>query len=89
MSITSHSAPSTTPCSRARASNARLAASTTRGSVSSNVTQPSLTRAIQKLDGTLRAPLKKEGLLTRDGRMRERKKPGRPGARKRFQFSKR
>jgi small subunit ribosomal protein S9 len=37
----------------------------------------------------LRAPLKKEGLLTRDGRMRERKKPGRPGARKRFQFSKR
>jgi small subunit ribosomal protein S9 len=48
-----------------------------------------LARAIQKLDGTLRAPLKKEGLLTRDGRMRERKKPGRPGARKRFQFSKR
>ena len=48
-----------------------------------------LARAIQKLDPTLRAPLKKEGLLTRDGRMRERKKPGRPGARKRFQFSKR
>lgn len=48
-----------------------------------------LARAIQKLDATLRAPLKKEGLLTRDGRMRERKKPGRPGARKRFQFSKR
>ncbi len=48
-----------------------------------------LARAIQKLDAGLRAPLKKEGLLTRDGRMRERKKPGRPGARKRFQFSKR
>ena len=48
-----------------------------------------LARAIQKMDPTLRAPLKKEGLLTRDGRMRERKKPGRPGARKRFQFSKR
>jgi small subunit ribosomal protein S9 len=48
-----------------------------------------LARAIQKLDPALRAPLKKEGLLTRDGRMRERKKPGRPGARKRFQFSKR
>jgi len=48
-----------------------------------------LARAIQKMDATLRAPLKKEGLLTRDGRMRERKKPGRPGARKRFQFSKR
>ena len=48
-----------------------------------------LARAIQKMDAALRAPLKKEGLLTRDGRMRERKKPGRPGARKRFQFSKR
>ena len=48
-----------------------------------------LARAIQKMDASLRAPLKKEGLLTRDGRMRERKKPGRPGARKRFQFSKR
>lgn len=48
-----------------------------------------LARAIQKLDPALRAPLKKVGLLTRDGRMRERKKPGRPGARKRFQFSKR
>jgi small subunit ribosomal protein S9 len=48
-----------------------------------------LARALQKMDGTLRAPLKKGGLLTRDGRMRERKKPGRPGARKRFQFSKR
>ena len=48
-----------------------------------------LARAIQKMDATLRATLKKEGLLTRDGRMRERKKPGRPGARKRFQLSKR
>ncbi len=48
-----------------------------------------LARALQKMDGTLRAPLKKGGFLTRDGRMRERKKPGRPGARKRFQFSKR
>jgi small subunit ribosomal protein S9 len=48
-----------------------------------------LARALQKMDATLRAPLKKEGLLTRDGRMRERTKPGQPGARKRFQFSKR
>jgi small subunit ribosomal protein S9 len=48
-----------------------------------------LARAIQKMNPELRAPLKKEGLLTRDGRMRERKKPGRRGARKRFQFSKR
>jgi small subunit ribosomal protein S9 len=36
-----------------------------------------------------RPVLKKAGLLTRDSRMKERKKPGRPGARKRFQFSKR
>lgn len=48
-----------------------------------------LARALQKLDLGLRPTLKKAGLLTRDGRMRERKKPGRPGARKRFQFSKR
>ena len=48
-----------------------------------------LARALQKLDLGLRPALKKAGLLTRDGRMKERKKPGRPGARKRFQFSKR
>jgi len=48
-----------------------------------------LARAIQKMDAALRAPLKKEGLITRDGRAKERKKPGQPGARKRFQFSKR
>jgi small subunit ribosomal protein S9 len=49
----------------------------------------SIARAIQKMDETLRIPLKKEGHLTRDGRMKERKKAGQPGARKRFQFSKR
>ena len=48
-----------------------------------------LARALQKKDGELRAPLKADGLLTRDQRMRERKKAGQPGARKRFQFSKR
>ena len=41
------------------------------------------------LDNSLRDPLKKAGCLTRDARMKERKKPGQPGARKRFQFSKR
>lgn len=46
-------------------------------------------RALQKLNGELRSPLKKAGQLTRDGRVKERKKPGRPGARRRFQFSKR
>jgi small subunit ribosomal protein S9 len=49
----------------------------------------SLARAILKLNENSKATLKKEGLLTRDARMVERKKPGRPKARKRFQFSKR
>lgn len=48
-----------------------------------------IARALLKLNGELRPELKKNGLLTRDPRMKERKKPGRPGARKRFQFSKR
>ncbi len=48
-----------------------------------------IARALLKLDANLRAELKKNGLLTRDPRMKERKKPGRPGARKRFQYSKR
>ncbi|MDR3274516.1 MAG: 30S ribosomal protein S9 [Endomicrobium sp.] len=48
-----------------------------------------LARAILKLNEPSKAALKKEGLLTRDPRMVERKKPGRPKARKRFQFSKR
>ena len=48
-----------------------------------------LSRALLKVDPELRPTLKAEGLLTRDPRMKERKKPGQPGARKRFQFSKR
>ena len=48
-----------------------------------------IARALLKFDANLRPPLKAEGLLTRDPRMRERKKYGQPGARKRFQFSKR
>ena len=46
-------------------------------------------RALEKVNAEWRVPLKKAGLLTRDSRIRERNKPGRPGARKRFQFSKR
>jgi small subunit ribosomal protein S9 len=49
----------------------------------------SLARAILELNEPSKAALKKEGLLTRDPRMVERKKSGRPKARKRFQFSKR
>jgi len=48
-----------------------------------------LARALTVADATLREVLKNSGCLTRDARMKERKKPGRPGARKRFQFSKR
>jgi small subunit ribosomal protein S9 len=48
-----------------------------------------IARALLQTDETLRLALKQEGLLTRDPRMKERKKPGQPGARKRFQFSKR
>jgi len=48
-----------------------------------------LARALSFADGSLREVLKNSGCLTRDARMKERKKPGRPGARKRFQFSKR
>ena len=48
-----------------------------------------LSRALLQVDEAIRIPLKQEGLLTRDPRMKERKKPGQPGARKRFQFSKR
>ncbi len=46
-------------------------------------------RALLEVDPSYRAALKQAGYLTRDPRMKERKKPGQPGARKRFQFSKR
>jgi len=48
-----------------------------------------IARALLKVDATLRPALKADGLLTRDPRMKERKKYGQPGARKRFQYSKR
>ncbi len=48
-----------------------------------------IARALVKLDETNRKKLREFGLLTRDAREVERKKPGRAGARKRFQFSKR
>lgn len=48
-----------------------------------------ISRALLNVDIGLRGPLKRAGLLTRDAREKERKKPGQPGARKKFQFSKR
>lgn len=48
-----------------------------------------IARALVRHDETLKGLLGREGYLTRDSRMKERKKYGQPGARKRFQFSKR
>ena len=48
-----------------------------------------IARALIEADANFRPTLKSNGLLTRDPRMRERKKYGQPGARKRFQYSKR
>jgi small subunit ribosomal protein S9 len=48
-----------------------------------------IARALCEIDVENRGPLKRAGFLTRDARKKERKKPGQPGARKRFQYSKR
>ncbi len=48
-----------------------------------------IARALVKCDANNRSVLKESSMLTRDSRVKERKKPGQPGARKRFQFSKR
>ena len=48
-----------------------------------------ISRALIAYDEELRAALKKAGMVTRDARVKERKKSGQPGARRRFQFSKR
>ncbi|MEA2021355.1 MAG: 30S ribosomal protein S9 [Candidatus Caldatribacteriota bacterium] len=51
--------------------------------------QHGIARALLQFDPSLRSILKKEGMLTRDSRMKERKKYGQKGARARYQFSKR
>ena len=48
-----------------------------------------LSKKLEQIDPSYRSVLKKAGMLTRDARVVERKKPGQPGARKKFQFSKR
>jgi small subunit ribosomal protein S9 len=48
-----------------------------------------ISRGLCRINDTFRPPLKKAGYLTRDARVKERKKYGQPGARKRFQYSKR
>ncbi len=54
-----------------------------------DATKLAIARALIKFNPDFRPALKSEGCLTRDPRMRERKKSGQPGARRRFQFSKR
>jgi small subunit ribosomal protein S9 len=54
-----------------------------------NAGKLAIARALLLVDAGNRALMKPHGLLTRDGRKKERKKSGQPGARKRFQFSKR
>jgi len=48
-----------------------------------------IARALVIMDENYKSVLKSSGMLTRDSRVKERKKPGQPGARRRFQFSKR
>jgi small subunit ribosomal protein S9 len=55
----------------------------------SDAVRMGLSRALVKHDEELKPALREKGMLTRDARKVERKKPGRPKARKRFQFSKR
>jgi small subunit ribosomal protein S9 len=59
------------------------------GSGQAGAIRHGLSRALEKMDSELRSPLKKAGHMRRDPRKIERKKTGQPGARKRFQFSKR
>lgn len=68
-----------------------VAASVTGGGITgqAGAIRHGISRALCIADPALRSVLKKAGLLTRDPRMKERKKYGQKGARKRFQFSKR
>ena len=59
------------------------------GSGQAGAVRHGVARALTGLDPELRPALKKAGMLTRDSRKKERKKPGQPGARKKFQYSKR
>ncbi len=59
------------------------------GTGQAGATRLGIARALLQVDPDLRQSLKKAGFLTRDPRIKERKKYGQPGARKKFQFSKR
>jgi len=68
-----------------------IAANVTGGGMSgqAGALRHGLARALVLMNESLHAALKASGMLTRDSRVKERKKPGQPGARRRFQFSKR
>ncbi len=68
-----------------------LSASLTGGGIvgQAGALRHAISRALVVCDASLRKVLKSSGCMTRDSRMKERKKYGQPGARKRFQFSKR
>jgi small subunit ribosomal protein S9 len=59
------------------------------GSGQAEAVKHGISRALCRFDAALRPTLKRAGFLTRDARKKERKKYGQPGARKRFQYSKR
>jgi len=59
------------------------------GSGQADAVKHGISRALCKADPALRPALKRAGFMTRDARIKERKKYGQPGARKRFQYSKR
>jgi small subunit ribosomal protein S9 len=59
------------------------------GSGQADAVKHGISRALVSFDAALRGTLKKAGFMTRDARATERKKYGQPGARKRFQYSKR
>jgi small subunit ribosomal protein S9 len=59
------------------------------GSGQAGAVRHGVARALTAVEPELRGELKKAGMLTRDARKKERKKPGQPGARKKFQYSKR
>src|ERR1700745_2614319 len=80
------------PLQSAKAVNAYdLSITTRRGGARGQrgAAQLAIARALLRVDTNLRGLLKSEGLLRRDPRMKERKKSGQPGARKRVQYSKR
>lgn len=85
-------AEATAPLHHARGANALdFHVSVLGGGVTgqSGAVQLGIARAIVEMEPSLRTVLRKEGFLTRDPRMVERKKPGQPKARRRFQHSKR